>query len=70
MGTVHPVMTLLAVWTAVSVVLVGRWSLAASRQRLALVVVREPRSHVQVLAPGSLAPVVDLDARRSVRRSA
>lgn len=66
MGTVHPMVTLLAVWTAVSVVLVAYWMHLASKQRAA-VVVREPRSHVQVVR--HLAPVIDLESAR-LRRSA
>jgi len=69
MGTVDTMVTILAAWTAVSVVLVVAWSILSSRQR-ATFVIREPRSHVVVLDGVALAPVIDLEARRRLRRSA
>ena len=68
MGTMHPVVTLLTLWTLLSVVLVGAWSLlsASSARRVpATVRVHEPRSHVRVIDGAPLATVIDLSSRRS-----
>jgi hypothetical protein len=73
MGTVHPMVTFLAMWTALSVVLVVGWSVLQDRRRTGMAqVIRTPRSHVRLIDGAQLAPVIDLDAarRRSYRRSA
>ena len=61
MGTFDTMVTILAVWTTISVVLVVAWSQLAANRQLAFVIA-EPRSHVAVVE--HLAPVISLDAHR------